>query len=337
MLSVLLSYGAVPGAKDSDRCTILHYAVRSGDIDTVHIAAAAVSALKAKKGGLDAWDRWKRTAAAWALHLGFNDLLKVLELYRAKLNNLEDSLKDTSLHSPGEWSDKTTMQRSLRPERKKDAPVKVLSALINTMHKYANGEVDVATGSQATAALRDLVCANSENRENVRELGVIPILIKLVKEYSDVNAVGTIRNLPYRNPINAQACGDAGAVEVLAEAIMSRPPSSVSASRIPSFDAAATTTADNNQHDFDIDTDGGRIESYENQVNQEEEDKEDELSAENENDHSRRDCLRLQHACAAALHGLQFRCEANVQRIAAIAGLEAAISELFSASSNVGE
>jgi acyl-CoA synthetase (AMP-forming)/AMP-acid ligase II len=293
MLEVLLRHGATPGVKDSDRCTILHYAVRSGDVDTVHIAAAAVCMLKTRKGGLEQWDRWKRTAASWAVHLGFVDLLQMLAVYGANLNGIEESLRQTSTqHVPGQWSERTAMQRSLRPERKKDAPVAVLTALISTMRESIEGKVDMQTGSQATSALRELVCANSENRNNARELGVIPILVKLVEEFSDVHAVGALRNMPYRNPTNAAACGDAGAVEVLAVALTSK---------------SYFSTKNN---DIQVKTVG------------------------NEGDTN---AVRLQYACAAALYGLQHKCDANKKRIAAIEGLEDAISDLFKANEDAVE
>ena len=231
MLSELLRAGATPGAKDADKCTILHYAVRSGDAATVHVAAAAVCELQTRRGGLEQWDRWKRTAASWAIHLGFVELLDILNQYGAKLTHVEEDLRQSLSQPPpppppphGEYSERTLVQRALRPERKKEASTEVLAALIKTMGEYANGCLDVDTGAQATSALRDLVCAHSGNREAARQLGAIPILVKLVHEFTDVSAIATLRNLPYRNATNAAACGDAGAIEVIAEVMQDYAP-----------------------------------------------------------------------------------------------------------------
>ena len=53
-------------------------AARSGCGAATAVAALACASLRTRSGGLEAWDRWKRTAAAWALHGGHVDALEAL-------------------------------------------------------------------------------------------------------------------------------------------------------------------------------------------------------------------------------------------------------------------
>jgi hypothetical protein len=111
VLEALLDAGAFAGAKDFDKQTILHLAVRSGDVATTRVAAHACACLRTREGGLESWDRWKRTAGAWALRFGDAESLSILRDAGAKLTGLE---RDVSEYTHGGVTHHGEAQRAQR-------------------------------------------------------------------------------------------------------------------------------------------------------------------------------------------------------------------------------
>lgn len=211
-LRALLDAGAPPGAKDADKQTILHLAARSGDVETVRVAADAVKHLQTRRGGLEAWDRWKRTAADWALREGSGDALRALRDAGAKLSALE---REASRNTHGELSAKSEVQWAHRPTRKREASVEVMEALSRALDgTRVEDEKNEEDARRAASALRDLVCANAANRETSRALGIIPKLCARVRERHCVDAIGALRNIAASaaSAVEARASGALGAL-----------------------------------------------------------------------------------------------------------------------------
>jgi acyl-coenzyme A synthetase/AMP-(fatty) acid ligase len=206
------------GVKDADKQTILHLAVRSGDIATIRVAITACAPLKTRQGGLEAWDRWKRTGAAWALRLGDAEAVSALRDAGAKLTDLELHVADTWRH--GTLSQRTLAQRELRPSRKREASIEMMTAL---GERLANSTLDAEHRVEAASAVRELACASGANRDACRRLGIIPSLCALVREQHCVESIGALRNVAYNaSTENQTVAGDAGAVEILSNVIRSR-------------------------------------------------------------------------------------------------------------------
>ena len=217
-LRALLDAGAPPGAKDADKQTILHLAARSGDVETVRVAADAVKHLQTRRGGLEAWDRWKRTAAAWALREGSGDALRALRDAGAKLSTLE---REASQQTHGELSAKSEVQWAHRPMRKREASVEVMEALSRALDGTRVEDDDEEDARRAVSALRDLVCANAANRETSRALGIIPKLCARVRERHCVDAIGALRNVA-ASAASAVEARESGALDALADVVRAR-------------------------------------------------------------------------------------------------------------------
>ena len=206
------------GVKDADKQTILHLAVRSGDIETIRVAITACAPLKTRQGGLEAWDRWKRTGAAWALRLGDAEAVSALRDAGAKLTDLELHVADEWRH--GTLSQRTLAQRELRPSRKREASIEMMTAL---GERLANSTLDAEHRVEAASAVRELACASGANRDACRRLGIIPSLCALVRERHCVESIGALRNVAYNaSAENQTVAGDAGAIEILSDVIRSR-------------------------------------------------------------------------------------------------------------------
>lgn len=256
ILAALLAAGAPPGAKDGDKQTILHLAARSEDAETIRVAANACKDLKTRAGGLEAWDRWKRTAASWALHSGSIEALRILHAAGAKLNNLESAVSSSSsAWRHGELSARSRVQFNHRPERKKIASLDALEAL---SVKLDETRVDDEERRQAASAIRELVCANAENRARSREFGVIPKLCARARERQCLDSIGALRNLA-ANTENAVEAGECGAMQILADIIRMKAQSSSSSSsdvvgedKRLVFAAASAMTALAMKHDENV-------------------------------------------------------------------------------------
>jgi hypothetical protein len=209
--------------------------------------------LKPRKGGIEAWDRWKRTPAAWALLLGDADALAVLRDAGADLTRTEREVSEstndempppptttTTTAEPGTLSRRSEVQLNQRPARKSRAPISVMRALARKLSEGLDvgssdddksgdanrrGErmrTDAAERLEAVAALRALACANAANRENARAFGVIPSLCEIARREHCVEAIGALRNLAHNSEANASEAGACGAIGALAEIIRRR-------------------------------------------------------------------------------------------------------------------
>eukprot|EP00439_Symbiodinium_sp_Y106_P064412 s1760_g10.t1 len=65
--------GVATWARDADQQTILHLAARSGEGKAVEAVLGKVKGLRGKDGGLEAKDRWSRTALQWAVANGHEE------------------------------------------------------------------------------------------------------------------------------------------------------------------------------------------------------------------------------------------------------------------------
>ena len=210
ILIALLKFGAPPGARDADKQTILHLAVRGGDAETIFVAAKACKQLRTRKGGLEAWDRWKRTAAAWALLAGDAQALAILRDAGAELTSLEADVGSRWVH--GTLSAKSKVQMANRPERKRAAERDVMRTLIDRL------DDDDDERRAAAGAIRELVCANAENRASALVLGAVPKLCALIRKVRCLDAMGALRNLA-SHTASAIEAGNHGAMEALGDII----------------------------------------------------------------------------------------------------------------------
>ena len=214
-LRALLDAAAFAGAKDFDKQTILHLAVRSGDVATTRVAAHACARLRTREGGLESWDRWKRTAGAWALRFGDAESLSILRDAGAKLTGLERDVSEYThrVTHHGELSERSEVQMRSRPARKRGAPAEVIEALTRRLDER---DEDVAT--EAASALRELVCANAENRRASRDAGAVPKLLRRIRAFTCVESIGALRNIA-NDPVASNEAGELGAVDALVDVI----------------------------------------------------------------------------------------------------------------------
>jgi acyl-coenzyme A synthetase/AMP-(fatty) acid ligase len=216
VLEALLDAGAFAGAKDFDKQTILHLAVRSGDVATTRVAAHACACLRTREGGLESWDRWKRTAGAWALRFGDAESLSILRDAGAKLTGLERDVSEYThggVTHHGELSERSEVQMRSRPARKRGASAEVIEALTRRLD-----ERDEAAATEAAAALRELVCANAENRRASRDAGAVPKLLRRIRAFTCVESIGALRNIA-NDPVASNEAGELGAVDALVDVI----------------------------------------------------------------------------------------------------------------------
>ena len=225
VLEALLDAGAFAGAKDFDKQTILHLAVRSGDVATTRVAAHACACLRTREGGLESWDRWKRTAGAWALRFGDAESLSILRDAGAKLTGLERDVSEYThggVTHHGELSERSEVQMRSRPARKRGASAEVIEALTRRL----DGR-DEAVATEAASALRELVCANAENRRASRDAGAVPKLLRRIRAFTCVESIGALRNIA-NDPVASNEAGELGAVDALVDVIRTNAAASVS-------------------------------------------------------------------------------------------------------------
>ena len=75
---------------------------------------------------------------------------------------------------------------------------------------------DVAT--EAASALRELVCANAENRRASRDAGAVPKLLRRIRAFTCVESIGALRNIA-NDPVASNEAGELGAVDALVDVI----------------------------------------------------------------------------------------------------------------------
>eukprot|EP00793_Prasinoderma_coloniale_P002062 PRCOL_00002570-RA len=220
-LALLIDRGpaGLAGAKDGDRQTALHLAARSGDAATARVAAGACARLKNRRGGLESWDRWGRTAAQVAAEMADEGVLEALREAGAAM----------AAAAPAAL---LAREGAEKPERKKGAKgghrhrdaAELVAALVAEVASAARDDDDDAA-VRATASLRQLVCANASNRAAAAAAGAAPAMVALLARAPAVasQAAGALRNLSAGAGPGRAAALAAGAVEPLSRLVLALP------------------------------------------------------------------------------------------------------------------
>ena len=220
-LALLIDRGpaGLAGAKDGDRQTALHLAARSGDAATARVAAGACARLKNRRGGLESWDRWGRTAAQVAAEMADEGVLEALREAGAAV----------AAAAPAAL---LAREGGEKPERKKGAKgghrhrdaAELVAALVAEAAAAARDDDDAAA-VRATASLRQLVCANASNRAAAAAAGAAPAMVALLARAPAVasQAAGALRNLSAGAGPGRAAALAAGAVEPLSRLVLALP------------------------------------------------------------------------------------------------------------------
>jgi len=168
--------GAATWARDVDEQTVLHLAARSGDVPCVQIALSRVRDVKASGGGMEARDRWGRTALQWAVANGHDAAAVAL----ARAGACTSGLPEGSLPAPrprGEGPRSRAAQQPLAVRKTLQTPERI-AALVEAVPLP-----DLpATEAQrfALTALRDFCCGAREHREMALASGVASRLVALI-------------------------------------------------------------------------------------------------------------------------------------------------------------
>eukprot|EP00913_Durusdinium_trenchii_P020718 g19458.t1 len=110
--------GIATWARDADQQTVLHLSARSGDLKCLELILSKVKGLKAKDGGLEAKDRWGRTALQWAVANGHKDAAVCLIRNGAYSKNLPDALLEdleVNLTAPSKPGQPTALRKVVQP------------------------------------------------------------------------------------------------------------------------------------------------------------------------------------------------------------------------------
>ena len=211
-LKGLLQAGADAGARDGDKQTILHLAVRSGDVAAVRIAAAAAKPLRTREGGLEAWDRWKRTAARVAAEQTQIEVLEALVEAGASAREAPAAIRSRAAPSAAMHGRGNRMEGF----RKRDASA-IVEALVAEVCT-----ADDASAARAASSLRELVCASKANRALAANAGTAEAMVALLARGADcaVQAAGCLRNLSAGAGPGCAAVLQAGAVLPLASLVL---------------------------------------------------------------------------------------------------------------------
>eukprot|EP00434_Breviolum_minutum_P032933 symbB.v1.2.029134.t1/scaffold3148.1/size62448/3 len=125
LLKLLLSNrgpeGVATWARDADLQTVLHLAARSGDLKSLELVLSRVKGLKAKDGGIEAKDRWGRTALQWAVANGHQDAAVCLIRNGAFTKNLPEALLEdlqVNLISPSKPGQPLATRKVVQPSER---------------------------------------------------------------------------------------------------------------------------------------------------------------------------------------------------------------------------
>ncbi|CAE7214828.1 atnA, partial [Symbiodinium pilosum] len=184
--------GVATWARDADQQTILHLAARSGEVKAVELVLAKVKGLRAKDGGLEAKDRWSRTALQWAVANNHEEAAVCLIRHGAFSGGIPDALLEgyqVDFSAPS----KPGQPKAARKEVQSAAKIASLVAALPC-------GVESCKEKQlfALTALRDFCCGAKEHREAARQSGaVIRLLGLLPGGQSEVVAAAaqTLRNI----------------------------------------------------------------------------------------------------------------------------------------------
>ena len=149
------------------------------------------------------------------MRFGDAESLSILRDAGAKLTGLERDVSDYThrVTHHGELSERSEVQMRSRPARKRGASAEVIEALTRRLDER---DEDVAT--EAASALRELVCANAENRRASRDAGAVPKLLRRIRAFTCVESIWALRNIA-NDPVASNEAGELGAVDALVDVI----------------------------------------------------------------------------------------------------------------------
>ncbi|CAE7916643.1 tycC, partial [Symbiodinium sp. KB8] len=166
--------GVATWARDADQQTILHLAARSGEVKAVETVLGKVKGLRGKDGGLEARDRWSRTALQWAVANGHEEAAVCLIRHGAFSGGIPDALLEhyqVDLSAPS----KPGQPKAARKEVQSDAKI---ASLVATLP--ASAESCEEKQLFALAALRDFCCGAKEHRNAARRCGAVSRILRLL-------------------------------------------------------------------------------------------------------------------------------------------------------------
>eukprot|EP00933_Yihiella_yeosuensis_P077495 TRINITY_DN8800_c0_g2_i1.p1 TRINITY_DN8800_c0_g2~~TRINITY_DN8800_c0_g2_i1.p1 ORF type:complete len:629 (-),score=191.32 TRINITY_DN8800_c0_g2_i1:97-1959(-) len=218
LLAVQGDAGIATWARDADQQTILHLAARSGDLASLKLLLVKFRGLRAKDGGLEAKDRWGRSALQWAIANGHEDVAVMLMKAGAYSGSIPEALlADLNV-------DPENPSRPGRPiaARKVVQSFERIKALVDVLPETVKGCSEQQVF--ALTALRDFCCGERQHREMAMEAGAVPRLIALLSgdPAADATAAAaqTLRNIAADRP-GTTAVLEAGG-EVALAALMAR-------------------------------------------------------------------------------------------------------------------
>ncbi|CAE7361260.1 lgrB [Symbiodinium sp. CCMP2456] len=204
--------GVATWARDADQQTILHLAARSGEVKAVEAVLGKVKGLRGKDGGLEAKDRWSRTALQWAVANGHEEAAVCLIRHGAFSGGIPDALLEhyqVDLSAPS----KPGQPKAARKEVQSDAKI---ASLVATLP--ASAESCEEKQLFALTALRDFCCGAKEHRNAARRCGAVSRLLCLLGgERSEVVAAAaqTLRNLAADRAGATAVCEEGGVALLL--------------------------------------------------------------------------------------------------------------------------
>ena len=150
------------------------------------------------------------------MRFGDAESLSILRDAGAKLTGLERDVSEYThggVTHHGELSERSEVQMRSRPARKRGASAEVIEALTLRLD-----ERDEDAATEAASALRELVCANAENRRASRDAGAVPKLLRRIRAFTCVESIGALRNIA-NDPVASNEAGELGAVDALVDVI----------------------------------------------------------------------------------------------------------------------
>ncbi|CAE7029635.1 NRPS7 [Symbiodinium natans] len=212
LLAVEGAEGVATWARDVDQQTILHLAARSGEVKAVETVLVKVKGLRAKDGGLEAKDRWSRTALEWAVANGHEEAAVCLIRNGAFSGGIPDALLENyqvDLSAPSKPGQPKAARKEVQPDAK-------IASLVSSLPSSA--ECCEEKQLFALTALRDFCCGAKEHRDAARRSGAVGRLLALLSgQRSEVVAAAaqTLRNIAADRPGATALCEEGGVALLL--------------------------------------------------------------------------------------------------------------------------
>jgi len=148
-------------ARDVDGQTVLHLAARAGHLPSIKVVLGRVCGLSAKAGGLEAKDRFSRTALQWAAANGHDAACSELIRCGACSKNVPQDLFQALALDDRSGSDEHVPHQAERKRIRSAEQIRALAVAICVEDNAVEG-VDAAVSGDgrlfAVTALRDLCC-----------------------------------------------------------------------------------------------------------------------------------------------------------------------------------